>query len=105
MAGGTQHKSDLHRSLLPVQTGADPVPDPGLPALRRPDGRRLPAGPVASAEIPDRLIAPLPPTIGKGGISMYMIDFSHIYAIIIMRFCMQPKEGNYDGDIRDKTSK
>ena len=75
MAGGTQHKSDLRRSLLPVQTGADPVPDPGLPALRRPDGRRLPAGPVASAEIPDRLIAPLPPTIGKGGISMYMIDF------------------------------
>ena len=46
---------------LSSQTGADSVPDPGLPALRRPDGSRLPAGPVASAEISDRLIAPLPP--------------------------------------------
>lgn len=36
---------------------------------------------------------------------MYMVDFLQIYAIIIVKFCTQPKEGNYDGDIRDKTSK
>ena len=81
VAGGTQHKSDLHRSLLPVQTGADPVPDPGLPALRRPDGRRLPAGPVAPAEIPDRLIAPLPPK-NREGRDFHVYDrFFHIFML------------------------